>query len=315
MATFQRYFPDATIRVFYWDNALPEITRRIRHNDVPDILLTGHTYVPFISQHSKEFGGVEPIFWDVRVLYVWGSKPQLPVKTWSETLNYLQTHTAFMSFPTTWTPDSFYNYLSFFNDQLPFWISQTPFSSQNMVYTLKFLVMLRKVYPGLFKKDPVEAFLKKENYAIISGLWMYTILKQQPSEFSVFPVPESQNGNREFKGAYVGIHFNNRAQTQKAMQTLRSHNFQQETWETLNLLPTNIDLQGELSKDPILASLLSICQSNRWASPIEPKVLSDRIEVLNYLLRKETDPEKIKESRVLKFFNNKLYFRLMKWFN
>ena len=99
------------------------------------------------------------------------------------------------------------------------------------------------------------------------------------------------------------------------MQTLRSHNFQQETWETLNLLPTNIDLQGELSKDPILASLLSICQSNRWASPIEPKVLSDRIEVLNYLLRKETDPEKIKESRVLKFFNNKLYFRLMKWFN
>ncbi|MDD5456026.1 MAG: hypothetical protein PHV30_03220 [Candidatus Margulisbacteria bacterium] len=311
----QQYFPQAKIRIIYWDNAFKEITKSFKNKKLPDILLTGHTYIPFVAQYYSNFYKVKPLFWDIRAFYVWGDNPAIPVRTWTDTLNYLQNHTNLMSFPNKWLANDFYNFLSFFNDQLPFWVSQSPFSTQNMLYTVKLLATLKKIYPGMFKDNPVEAFLKREDYSIISGLWMYNILKKQEFAFSVYPVPQSQNGIQEFKGAYVGIYFNQRNETMKAANVLNSYNFQKDTWEILNLLPSNTQLQTELKEDPVLEQLIQISEQSRYASAIDPAVLQNRIDVLNYLLNKKGLLDKFDDKKITRLFNNKLYFSIMKWFN
>jgi hypothetical protein len=310
-----RFFPSANIRMFYWDTALPQITELIKKQRFPDILLTGHTFVPFIAEYTSAFNRVDPLFWDVRALYVWGKDPQLPINDWANTLYYVQTHQQFIAFPNEWTPDSFYNFQSFFNDQLPFWISQTPLSPQSMAYTAKLLTTLKKVYPALFTDNPVEAFLHKDNTAIISGIWMFDLLKQKKDAFSIFPVPESQNGSREFKGAYVAICFGDPAHQKNTRKILNSYNFQKELWLTLHMLPANSTLQNELAKDPQIATLLEITRSTKWASTAEPKVLQDRMRVLNMILSNKKMQNNFNEQKALKLFTNKLYVIWSKWFN
>ena len=309
------FFPQATIRVFYWDTALPKITKLIKKKKYPDILLTGHTFVPFIAQYTSSFSRVDPLFWDTRALYVWGKGTQLPINDWSNTLYYMQTHQQFIAFPNEWTPDSFYNFQSFFNDQLPFWISQTPLSPQSMAFTAKLLITLKTVYPDLFTDKPVDAFLRKDNFAIISGVWMYNLLKQQKDDFSVFPVPESQNGSREFKGAYVAICFGDKIQQKSARQILNSYKFQKDLWPILQLLPNNEQLQNEIAKDPQIATLLQITKSTKWASTAEPKILQDRMKVLNMVLSNKKMAKNFNEQKVLRLFANKLYVMWSKWFN
>ncbi len=311
----KKYFPQANVTYFYWDTALNQITKKITQNKLPDVLLTGHTYLPFIAQYYSNFESVAPLYWDVRALYVWGDNPNLSVVNWQETLFFLQNHTRFMAFPNQWTVDELYNYLAFFNDQLPFWISTSPFSSQNLLYTIKLLTTLKKIYPALFKDKPVEAFLKKENEAIISGPWMYNILKKQKAPFTVFPVPKSQNGIQEFKGAYVGIFFNNDSATQKTKDILNSYKFQKDSWQIFNLLPTNQKLEDELYEDPILKVLIDITKSSRWASSVEPNSLKEKVDVLNFFLKKKNTNEKFNDKKILGFFNNQIYFKIMKWFN
>lgn len=309
------FLPQSNIRVFYWDSALPQITKLIKKKKYPDILLTGHTFVPFIAQYTSSFSQVDPLFWDVRALYVWGKNTQLPVNDWANTLYYMQTHQQFIAFPNSWTPDSFYNFQSFFNDQLPFWISQTPLSPQSMAYTAKLLATLKTVYPALFTDKPVEAFLHKDNFAIISGVWMFNLLKQQKDPFSVFPVPESQNGSREFKGAYVALFFGDKIKQKSARQIMNSYKFQKDLWPILQLLPNNAQLQNEIAKDPQIATLLEITKSTKWASTAEPKVLQDRMNVLNMILHNKKMQKEFNEPKALRLFANKLYLTWSKWFN
>jgi hypothetical protein len=310
-----KYFPQANIRVFYWDTALPQITKLIKHKKYPDILLTGHTFVPFIAQYTSSFSRVDPLFWDVRALYVWGKDPQLPINDWANTLYYIQTHQQFIAFPNEWTPDSFYNFQSFFNDQLPFWISQTNLSPQSMAYTAKLLTTLKRVYPALFTDKPVDAFLHKDNFAIISGVWMFDLLKKQKDPFSVFPVPESQNGSREFKGAYVAICFGDQLKQKSARLIMNSYKFQKDIWPVIQMLPNNPQLQKEIAIDPQIATLLEITKSTKWASTVEPKILADRIKVLNMILQNKKMQKDFNEQKALRLFANKLYVMWSKWFN
>ena len=307
----KRFLPKANISVYYWETALPQMISKINKHQLPDIILTGHTFVPFIAEQHSNFSRVEPLFWDIRALYVWGNQEYMPINNWSEIINYLQSHTNFISFPREWDANSFYNYLSFFNDQLPFWVSQTPYTVQNMIYTTKLLATLKQGYPTVFKKNPTESFLKKDTSAIISGLWMYNILKFRKEPFTVYPVPKSQNGISAFKGAYVGIFFNNNPETQKAAKLFGSYAFQKKIWIPLNLLPSNKDLQNKLKADPVLDRLIEISNASRWATSIEPDVLSQRINVLNYLLKKKDTLRNFDEKKLRKFFNNKLYFTIM----
>ncbi|OGI11018.1 MAG: hypothetical protein A2Y40_00025 [Candidatus Margulisbacteria bacterium GWF2_35_9] len=309
---FKKFFPNSNLSIFYWEDALPKMISKIKRQDLPDIILTGHTYVPFIATHYSKFSRVDPLFWDIRALYVWGNKEYMPINNWSEIINYIQSHTNFISFPTKWDPNSFYNYLSFFNDQLPFWISQTPFTVQNMLYTTNLLATLKRGYPSVFRDNPTKSFLSQETSSIIAGLWMYNILKFRQEQFTVYPVPKSQNGIAEFKGAYVGILFNDTSDTLKALELLNSYDFQQKIWIPLNLLPSNKKLQSTLKADPVLTKLIEISNSSRWATSIEPDILTNRIEVLNYLLQKPDLLKNFNEKKLRKFFNNKLYFNIMK---
>ena len=311
---FSSILPQAKVKFFYWDTALKDINKLIKKNIKPDILLTGHTFVPSIANNFPEFDSIEPIFWDIRALYVWGEKPVSPVSSWTDMLYYLQTNGSFLSFPKQWSADSFYNFHAFFNDQLPFWVSQTPFSGLNMSYTLKLLTTLKKVYPHIFSDDPVKSFLNKEDEAIISGLWMYGLLKKQNEPFSVFTVPKSEK-DIEFKGAYVGIYFNNDSTTQKAKDTINSYRFQKLSWSIFGLLPVNPKLQSELGEDPMMNVLIKNADTSKWASPVDPQELNQKISILNYFLKKKDITKNFNEKKYSNFFNNKIYYMLFKWFN
>lgn len=309
----QAFFPNDIIRVFYWDNGLKEMTKLIKAGHKPNVLLTGHTFVPYIANVDSRFDHVEPLFLDIRALYLWGVPKIIPVSRWRDVLFYAQSHPDFIAFPKLWTSNKLYNFLSFFNDQLPFWISQTPFSTQNMIYTVKLMYKLMDNYPMIFKENPEESFLKKENKAIISGIWMLNLLRQQDAEFSVFDVPASQNGVRGFKGAYVGIFFKNDEETNAIKDTLRSYEFQEKTWKILNQLPTNQQLKAHLQEtDSKVNKLYEISEYSPWATSIEPKKLEERTDVLNFLLKNKKNYQDIDEKNMNKFFNNRIYFKFMK---
>ncbi len=309
----QEFFPNDEIKIFYWDTGLKEMSKLIKKGVKPNVLLTGHTFVPYIANIDSRFQHVEPLFLDIRALYIWGTPKIIPVSRWRDVLYYAQSHPDFIAFPKTWTSNKLYNFLSFFNDQLPFWISQTPFSTQNMIYTVKLMYKLMDNYPNIFKDDPESAFLNKENNAIISGIWMLNLLKEQNAEFSLFDVPASQNGVRGFKGAYVAIFFKDTPETNNIKEILRSYSFQEKAWKILNLLPTNRELKETLQQtDEQLNKLYEISEYSPWATSIEPKKLEERTDVLNFLLKNKQNYQSIDENKMNKFFNSKLYFNFMK---
>jgi hypothetical protein len=310
-----QFFPNAKTRFFLWEDGLTDMSSFIKRGIKPDVLLTGHTFVPYIANIDPSFKQVDPLFLDIRALYVWGTHSSLPVNRWRDLLFYIQNHPDFIALPKKWSPNNLYNFLSFFNDQLPFWISQIPFSPQNMVYTVKIMYKLMDNYNRVFKENPESSFFNKENSAIISGVWMYNLLKNQDTSFSLFDVPSSQNGVRGFKGAYVSIYFNNDNTTDAIKQILRSYNFQKETWEVLDLLPTNEQLQKELEQNKYLNKLYAIANSSPWVTAIEPKKIEYRTDVLNFLLNNKRKFEKMDESSLNRIFNNNLYFRLIKILN
>lgn len=307
------FFPNDNVKIFFWDTGLKEMSSLIKKGNKPNVLLTGHTFVPYIANIDSRFDNVEPLFLDIRALYVWGTSKVIPLNRWRDVLFYSQSHPDFISFPKVWSSNKLYNFLSFFNDQLPFWISQTPFSTQNMIYTVKLMYKLMENYPSIFKDDPESSFLSKENKAIISGVWMNNLLKKQNAEFSVFDVPASQNGIRGFKGAYVAIYFDNEEGTNHTKKILRSYNFQEKTWQILNLLPTNKELKETLiASDTHLLKLYEISEYSPWATSIEPKKLEERTDVLNFLLQNKKNYQNMDENNLNNFFNNRLYFKFMK---
>lgn len=309
----KEFFPNDKIKIFFWDTGLKEMTKLIKKGAKPNVLLTGHTFVPYIANIDSRFDHVEPLFLDIRALYVWGKPTVIPINRWRDVLYFAQSHPEFIAFPKNWTSNKLYNFLSFFNDQLPFWISQTPFSTQNMIYTVKLMYKLMDNYPIIFKDDPEGAFLNKENQSIISGIWMLNLLKKQNAEFSVFDVPASQNGVRGFKGAYVGIFFKNNPETTAINDILKSYEFQEKAWKILNLLPTNRLLKSELqATDEQLNKLYEISEYSPWATSIEPKKLEERTDVLNFLLKNKKNYEQLDEKNMNKFFNSRLYFKFMK---
>ncbi|GEM_PF-3420380 len=309
----KEFFPNDEVKFFYWDTGLKEMSKLIKSGKKPNVLLTGHTFVPYIANIDSRFDHVEPLFLDIRALYIWGSPDVTPVNRWRDVLFYAQSHPDFIAFPRTWSSNKLYNFLSFFNDQLPFWISQTPFSSQNMIYTVKLIYKLMDNYPMLFKDNPEESFLKKENQSIISGIWMLNLLKKQNATFSVFDVPASQNGVRGFKGAFVGIYFKNDTETKAITEKLRSFEFQSKAWKTINLLPTNSKLKNYLqTADAQLSKLYEIADYSPWATSIEPKKLEERTNVLNFLIDNKTNYQALDEKNMNKFFNNSLYFKFMR---
>ena len=309
----KEFFPEDEVKIFFWDNGLTKMKKLIKKGKKPNVLLTGHTFVPSIANIDSSFNHVEPLFLDIRTLYVWGYHKSLPVSRWRDVLYYAQSHTDFISFPKTWTSNKLYNFLSFFNDQLPFWISQTPFSPQNMIYTVKLMYTLMDNYPRLFQADPTDSFLKKKNKAIISGVWMHNLLKEKKEQFSVYDVPKSQNGVRGFKGAYVAMYYDNSADTTQIRNVLNSYNFQNKTWKAINLLPTNSQLRKHLSaNNPHINKLYKIADYSPWATAIDPKKLDDRTAVLNFLLKNKKNYHDKDENKITKFFTNKTYFKFMK---
>lgn len=295
------FFPDAQITYFYWENGLHEILTKIKKKKVPDILLTGHTYIPFIAYHYKAGPLTEPLFWDVRALYIQKDTKSTNTSNWSELINYIQNHNNFISFPNNWTADNFYNFLPFFNDQLPFWVNQSPFSALNMMYTTKLLSKLKQNFPNLFTDNPNEAFLSRKTKAIISGLWMYNLLEKRGIEFYVNPVPESRNGVKAFKGAYAAVFFNKKSKS--LVSVLKSYDFQKNAWKIFSLLPTNKILLEELKLNPKLKKLIQINKESRWASSIDPSLLQDRLDSLNKLLNDKKNTE-YSNQKLLKHFDN-----------
>lgn len=170
-------------------------------------------------------------------------------------------------------------------------------------------------YPRMFKEDTVQSFLNKENSAIISGLWMYNLLLERGDSFSVYDVPRSQNGVRGFKGAYVAIYFNSDIKTLEIKEKVNSYEFQHQTWEVFQQLPTNVVLRGELSSiDKRIAKLYEIADVSPWATSIDPYQLNKRTKVFNFLLGNNSKYQNLEDNKMTKLFNNDLYFTLFRFF-
>jgi hypothetical protein len=313
--SLHQFFPNAKVTTFYWETSFKDISNKIKGGEHPDILLTGHTYIPFISSHLPDFYKVSPLFWDVRVLYIWGKKSELPVNHWSDILYFLQTHGNLISFPKNWDNNQFYNYLSFFNDQLPFWLNTSPFSSQNMIYTTRLIEKLQNNYSSLFRDNPVDSFLKHDTQAIISGVWMYNHLKAQDKPFKVYSVPQSKNGIKAFKGAYVSVQFNEDINTTQAIKRLHSYTFQSQTWEQFGQLPTNPELIKFLQrKDSSIKTIFDISKDSRWATSVDPEKLGHNLRVLNYLLKNPKFFKKASAKKLMRLFHHPLYFNIFRTF-